>query len=104
MSRQFDVFPNPVRSMRAEKPYVVVVQHALFSAASTRVLAPLVPKSVVGDPTRAHPSFHIGSQTLYLSPTDLFTLSTRYLKDPVANLERSRDRIIAALDLVFTGI
>jgi|SRR5580692_10139969 toxin CcdB len=104
MIRQFDVLTNPVRAMRAEKPYVVVLQHSLFAEISTRVLAPLVIKAAVANPTRAHPNFEIEGQTLYLSPTDLFTITTRYLGDPVANLEPHRDRVIAALDLVFTGI
>ncbi|MDE3114713.1 MAG: CcdB family protein [Pseudomonadota bacterium] len=43
-------------------------------------------------------------QTYYFDPTDSTTLPLARLRDPVANLQSERDKIVAALDLVFTGI
>ena|SRR5579872_954463 len=104
MIRQFDVFPSPVRSERAERPYVLVLQHKIFSAANSRALASLVVSNDSTFPERAMPGLRVRGRLYYLLATDLFTLPTKYLHTAVANLESDRDRIIAALDLVFTGI
>ncbi len=53
---------------------------------------------------RLNPRFTIEGKTVYLDPTDLVTLTVARLGECIANLEPQRDRIIAALDLVFTGI
>jgi toxin CcdB len=104
MSRQFDVFANPVRVGRDERPYLVVVQHDLYGHLTTRVTAPLVVKDAVKEPSRLHPPLRVLGKIFFLLPEDLSTLPVRYLRNPVANLRIDRDRIIAALDLVFTGI
>lgn len=104
MIHQFDVFPNPVRATVATRPFLVSVQHKFFDHSDTRVLAPLIVQGAIQPLSRLNPAFEINTRCLYLLPTDLVTLSVRFLGDPVTNLESDRDRIIAALDMVFTGI
>src|SRR4051812_1749201 len=53
---------------------------------------------------RLNPSFRILGRMLLLSPTEPAAMPVRRLRDAVANLDADRDRIIAALDMVFTGI
>ncbi|MBS0471553.1 MAG: CcdB family protein [Proteobacteria bacterium] len=105
MIRQFDVFRNPSKTDRAQRPFVVTIQHVFFDDMPTRVVVPLVLDGAIDAmPPRLNPAFRISGKTVHLSPTEPFALSLRFLKNAVANLEAERDRIVAALDLVFTGI
>ncbi|HEY2034976.1 MAG TPA: CcdB family protein [Rhizomicrobium sp.] len=104
MIRQFDVVQNPLRAAREQKPYLVCVQHHFLDEMNTRVVAPLVPQKAVRDQPRLYPAVQIEGKTLYFDPTELITLPSRILKNPIANLEAESFRITAALDLVFTGV
>ena len=104
MIRQFDVVSNPIVSARAVRPCLICVQHRILEYAGTRLMAALTTEKVDQSLPRLHPRFEIKGLTLYLLPQDLLTLPLDRLRDPVANLESERDKIIAALDLVFTGI
>jgi len=104
MSLQFDVYPNPLRAGRAERPYLVDVQHALYCDRVSRVVAPLVVQSAIRPEARLNPVIHVLGQAYYFSPTEIFTITAKHLRNSVANLEAERSRIIAALDLVFTGV
>lgn len=104
MIRQFDVFANPIRVGRADRPYLVTIQHKSLDAAQSRLLAPLSIAHAFHHLPRLNPAFRILDQLLYLDPMGLITLTLRHLREPVANLEAERDRIIAAIDLVLTGI
>lgn len=104
MIRQFDVFRNPLRAERAAKPYVVSVQHRRLDDLNTRVVAPLVTGSPGRDESRLYPAITVGSKTFHLDPAELIALPTRLLGNPVSNLESLRDKIIAALDIVLTGV
>ena len=102
--RQFDVIKNPFRAGRDGKPYLVCVQHHLLDRLNTRIMASLVTRHAVQDLPRLYPLVRVATQELFLDPTDLVALPIRILRTPIANLESDRDRIVAALDLVFTGI
>jgi toxin CcdB len=104
MIRQFDVYRNPSKTDRAQRPFVVAVQHVLFDDLPTRVVVPLVLGTAIAMLPRLNPAFKIMGETVHLSPTEPFPLSLRFLRGAVANLDADRDRIVAALDLVFTGI
>lgn len=102
--RQLDVVRSPFRAGREDKPYFVCVQHHLLDHLTTRIMAPLVPWHAVQGLPRLYPAIRVDAQMLFLDPTDLLALPVRVLRSPIANLEADRDRIVAALDLVFTGI
>lgn len=104
MIRQFDVFPNPIRAGRADRPYLVSVQHRFLDAADSRLLAPLSVAQAFDHWPRLNPELNVLGRLFFLVPTDIVALPLKYLGNPIANLESDRDRIIAALDLVFTGI
>ena len=104
MIRQFDVIPNPLPSGREHKPYLICIQHRQLDHLQTRILAPLLSGKAQKEETRLHPGFRIGGKAVYLDPADLVTLPVKRLGKTIANLESARDKIIAALDLVFTGI
>lgn len=101
--RQFDVFRNP-SAREPAKPYVLVLQHDLFEDLKTRLVAPLVLSERIIPAPRLHPLFEIEGRKVYLNPTDVAGLPAQLLRDAITNVATSRDEIIAALDLVFTGI
>ena len=103
MIRQFDVFATPLRRDKEERPFIVVVQSAWIDNAS-RICAPLVDARFLTPDRRLNPAFKIAGKDCYFHPVEMTTFPLRVLRDPIANLEVERDRIIAALDLVFTGI
>ncbi|MBV9991002.1 MAG: CcdB family protein [Alphaproteobacteria bacterium] len=104
MIRQFDVFPNPLKGGGRDRPYVIVIQHPFFDDQPTRIVVPLVVVSAIRPQLRLNPTVTVQRTTLYFSPTEMFSLSHRMLRDSVANLEADRDKLLAAIDLVFTGI
>ena len=103
MIRQFDVCPTPFKYGRKERPYVIVVQSDHLEMPS-RICGPLVDERFLTPERRLNPAFHILGARCYFHPAELMTLPVSLLRSPVANLESERARIIAALDLVFTGI
>ena len=103
MIRQCDVFPTPFRRDREVRPYVVVVQSDHYST-NSRICAPLVAERFLKPDGRLNPVFEIDGKRYYLHPLELALIPARVLHAPIANLEADRDRIIAALDLVFTGV
>jgi toxin CcdB len=104
MIRQFDVIPNPLRTGHADRPYLISIQHRFLDAAASCLLAPLSIARAFHHWPRLNPQLLVLGQPFFLVPTDLISLSLKHLRDPIANLEPDRDRIVAALDLVFTGV
>jgi toxin CcdB len=88
---------------RDEQPILVNVQHDFFRDNGRRVLVPLVPLEAIKPIARLNPTFQIKGRRLYLMPNSIVTLPVSRLGKAIANLGDHRDRIIAALDLVFTG-
>jgi len=104
MIRQFDVVPNPVRAGRDERPLLVAVQHNFHRDLPTRVLVPLLTAAAKVEQSRLSPVLTVLGKKYVLLATDIVTLALHRLGSPIANLEQDRDRIIAALDLVFTAV
>ena len=102
MTRQFDVYRTPLRG-KEQRPFVVVLQSHRIET-QTRVCAPLVAENFIVDAGRLTPAFTVDGQRCRLDPTGLAAIPTRLLRNPITNLEVERDRFIAAIDLVFTGI
>jgi hypothetical protein len=76
----------------------------VFSSLNTRVVVPLALAAEIASIPRLHPSFEIDGRVVYFFPTDIAVFPKEPLRTPVTNISASRDAIIAALDLVFTGI
>jgi toxin CcdB len=102
---QFDVYLNPNPNTRKAIPYLLDVQADLLDVLATRVVAPLVLDEEMGLPAKQlNPQFKIKGVSVVMSTAELAGISTRALGDKVASLKNMRDEIIAALDLLFTGI
>jgi toxin CcdB len=101
--RQFDVFANPSGQTAQSFPFLVVLQADWVRETSSVIVAPLVrPNPALRHPL-LYPEFRIEARRLVLAISDLAALPRTRLTKRVANLDAERHRIIAALDLLFTG-
>ena len=102
---QFDVYLNPNPDTSASIPFLLDVQAELLDMLATRVVVPLVLAEEMGIAAKnLNPQFKIKGVAVVMSTAELAGVSTRALGDKVASLKNKRDEIIAALDLLFTGI
>jgi hypothetical protein len=101
--RQFDVVPNPSLRTRATHPYFVVLQSDLLEDFATRIVAPLIPPAKIKYLEKLLPQVKVGGKNYVVAIPDLGPIPAKLLKPAVANLETERYRLLAALDLLFTG-
>ncbi len=102
---QFDVYLNSNAATRKAIPYLLDVQADLLDTLATRVVVPLVLGETMGLTAKhLNPQFKIKGVAVVMSTAELAGVSNRTLGDKVVSLKSKRDEIIAALDLLFTGI
>lgn len=102
---QFDVYLNPNTETCSVIPYLLDVQADLLDTLATRVVVPLILAEEMGLAAKQlNPQFRIKGVTVVMSTAELAGVSNRSLGEKVASLKNKRDEIIAALDLLFTGI
>lgn len=103
---QFSVHRNPNPDTRAAYPLLLDLQSDLIADLSTRVVVPLCPAPAMKGKLikTLMPVFEIdGKQYAMLTP-QLAGVSNKQVGVKVADLAQCRDEIIAALDLLITGI
>jgi toxin CcdB len=103
---QFTVYRNPNPETKAAYPLLLDVQNDLIADLNTRVVAPLCPASAMKGKLikTLTPLFEIdGEQYAMLTP-QLAGIAKKQIGAKVADLAQCRDEIIAALDLLITGI
>ncbi len=83
---------------------MLVLQNDLLSTYGTRIVAPLAVPKAFKMAERLNPAFEVEARKVHLLPADLAVVPVSILVKPIGNLVHARDAIIAALDLVFTGI
>lgn len=102
---QFDVHINPNPATRKAIPYLLDVQADLLDTLATRVVVPLIKEEAMGLAARHfNPQFNVEGVSVIMSTAELAGVPSRLLGDKVVSLKNKRDEIIAALDLLFTGI
>lgn len=101
--RQFDVFRNPSSRSALAYPFVVVLQSDWIADTSSVIVAPLVETTRGRTSARFYPEFEVEGRRLALAVSDLASIERSLLTKPVPSLDRERDRIVVALDLLFTG-
>jgi toxin CcdB len=102
---QFDVYRNRNRRTQAEIPYLLDLQHSILDSLATRVVAPLVRAEAFGKPARIlNPSFKIEGRRMIMSTAELAGIPARSLGDVVTNLASERAAIVAAIDLLWSGV
>jgi toxin CcdB len=101
---QFDIFANPFPRSRERQPFLIALQSDLLSRTlDTVVVAPLEPAGTGTFADRLNLQLEIDSQPFVLIAQELVTVRKSALGPARASAAAERDRIIAALDLLFTG-
>jgi len=103
---QFGIYRNANPATRTAYPFLLDVQSDLIADLGTRVVAPLsLASSMKGKVIRTlMPIFAIeGKQYAMLTP-QLAGISVKQLGTKVTELSERRGEILAALDLLITGI
>jgi toxin CcdB len=104
---QFTVHRNRNAATKARYPLLLDVQADLLENLGTRVVVPLTAASVATKRTAMQtltPLCTVEGKPYVLVTPQLAGIAARELGPPVADLSGERARILAALDLLITGI
>lgn len=104
--RQYDVFTNPTSKSRGAVPYLIVIQHDRASETSSVVVAGLAPiaKAKAIATSKLYPVIDVSGRDFVLLTPNLAAIPRQVLGDPVANADGAHRRIVAAIDMLFTGV
>ena len=101
---QFDVYHNLNEETNQIIPYLLDVEANLLNGLSTRVVVPLIDAAAMGKAIRhLNPRFQIGDVRVVMSTAELAGVPITAIGEKVGSLIEQRDKIIAALDFLFTG-
>lgn len=100
---QFDVYKNP---RGGDYPYLLDVQADLLARLATRTVVPLISTRRYGAKpiSRLNPTVRIGKLEHLLLVQELAAIPAATLREKVTSLSARRTEIVAALDLLFTGL
>jgi toxin CcdB len=101
---QFDVVANPFPRSRERQPFLVNLQSDLLARSlDTVVVAPLERAGSGTFADRLNPHLTVDGQPFVLIAQEIVTVRKSVLGKPHGSIATERDKIIAALDLLFTG-
>lgn len=99
---QFDVYR---RGRDTGGFYLINVQSDLLSELETRLVIPAYARAIRKEHiARLNPLIQIAGEPHVLATQELAAISAKLLGEPTDNVAPARDRIIAAIDLLVTGI
>lgn len=103
---QFTVYKNRNPVTKARVPYLLDVQSDLLGSLDTRVVIPLYAAGTLKGQamTVLMPRFDLEGKDCVLMTPQLAGIASKELGAAVADLSAHRDAIIAAIDLLVTGI
>lgn len=103
---QYSVHKNTNLAAAGTVPYLLNVQSDLIENLATRVVVPLYPANAMqGKALRTlTPTFDVDGEPHVMMTPQLAGVPKKLLGAKVADLSAKRDEIIAALDLLMTGI
>ena len=89
---------------RLQGTHLLDVQTDLIDQLQSRAVVPLLPVSETPPSIRRlHPVFEVGGEKLVMATQLIGAVSNTQLAEPVDNLGRHHDEIVAALDMLFHG-
>ena len=101
---QFDVLANPFPASRERQPFLVALQSDLLARTlDTVVVAPLERAESGSFADKLNPRVVVDGAAFALIAQEIVTVRKSRLGASVGSLAAERDKIIAALDLLFTG-
>lgn len=101
--QQFDIVENRNSPTQGRYPFLVVLQHDRTSSLATAVVAPLADSTSALASTWLHPSITVAGRRYVILVEELAAIRQGAIGRVIGTAEPIRDRIIAALDLLFTG-
>ena len=102
---QFDVYLNPSESAGKGIPFVVVLQSDLLDALATRLVMPLASLEFADKvPEKLCPLVTVSGQKLRALAHYAAPLPARSLRQMVGNLSPQSHLLIAAMDVVMSGV
>ncbi|MBF0153245.1 MAG: CcdB family protein [Magnetococcales bacterium] len=100
---QYDIYQYDKPGSRVA--WLVDVQSDLLDTLQTRVVIPLYPVESGQKLIRGlNPTVELAGGDFFLSTAEVAAVHVRELRQPMGSLHHMRDEIIAAVDLLFTGI
>jgi toxin CcdB len=103
---RYDVYPNPVASLRAAFPCVMDIQSDRLYTFAERVCIPLAkPDAFPGMTQRLNPPVEVAgfTEALHLHPLGLTVFLQRELRGKIDNLQRQALRIDSAVEFLLRG-
>lgn len=105
VTRQFDVFDNPIARARQAYPFVAVLQSERAETGRDRIVAPLVPRErLTGTAGRLTPHVKVSGIDHVLLVPGLTAIAASELRGVRDELTSHKDDIMAALDYLFFGV
>ena len=102
---QFDVYSNPSESADKGMPYLVVLQSDLLDALATRLVIPLASFGFAENvPEKLCPLVTVNGQQLRALAHYAAPMPVRSLRQWVGNLSPQSHLLIAAMDVVISGV
>ncbi len=104
---QFTVHRNRNAATRSRYPLLLNIQSDLLAELGTRVVVPMTPAPAVARRAAMRtltPVLVVDDKDYLLMTPQLAGVANRDLGPPVADLSGQRPAVLAALDLLFTGI
>jgi toxin CcdB len=101
---QFDLVENLNLDGRRQYPFLLILQHDRVSSMAGVVVAPLVQATPALAGSRLHPQVVVAGRSYFVFIEDLAAIPKSTLGRVVGSAEPNRYQIVAALDLLFTGI
>ena len=102
---QFTVHRNADARSRKRVPYLLTVQSDLIESAGTCVVVPLITLERAGTPvSRLMPQLPVGDEMMVMDTLQLAAIPRAALGVAVADLSQQRSTIMAALDMLISGI
>ena len=103
---QFWVHRNANPATRKTIPFLLDIQSDLLADLATRVVVPLFPKATMQGVTlqTLTPSIDLEGRSYLMMTPQLAGVPNKTLGTPVADLSARRSELIAAIDLLVSGI
>ena len=101
--KQFDVCRIASGASKKSERLIVILQHPHIDQLDTILAAPLYSPNDLAMITRIRVMVRINRRTYVVAVDRLAAVSTKQIGGPVANLEKHREEISRAWDLLFFG-
>lgn len=102
---QFAVYANADAASKRWIPYLLDVQSDLIETAGSRVVVPLIANDRAGGAIgHLMPCFLVGDKRVVMDTAQIMGVPVRMLGKQVADLSQERYAILAAIDMLISGI